>query len=987
MSAVDEARIEQSVKERLAEVEELQRKELDERQLRWLAVVPEWTRSLALACKFPVGAEGLDGMLGRAQRAGLCEVRRERDIADLEDVRFWMPAEIRASLFEEWRSSGARVDDDVREVAAKILDAPQSALGEAASGVLRWAELSNAELSSKIATGEELCRRVDGALGAGRPGAAGEWIRAGESLGRLLGGEMELSAARAREQLSRHYRAVQDLRYLDEFVPRREQIEELKRLMAPSDIWAVHFFGQSGVGKTMLMRYLSNRLPSGEAGAGRRLCAAGRIDFDYIDPRFPLERPTRLLSELAEDLATNITDATQQALHLAFGEAVIRFEAARAEALPSDPLAALESRLFKEVVSAFADFVKSLPSPVLLVLDTCEELAKLHPPGEDVPSIEAMFEIVEQVREQAEDSVRVVFAGRRWLTPEAANRVRGLATPPAVMSMKPRPYMRMHAVRGFTREEAVRYLQVARKLDLDEPMLEAVLENTRDRGKPASTEEVEGPEEKPRYSPIDVALYAGWIKADSTLVPADLGGGNQDVYVDVRIFRRIESAEVRAAIPAAMLLERFDGATIGPALGEDVEARKRVLDGLIEQEWTHLEGGPDPEEIVLSIDRGLLARLQDYFARTLEREREVESAREVLAPHLRRLFEKPTPDVPPDRIDSAVKVLPPEEVARLFDDLAQRIAAEGAWSWGESVCSLLLSPEREPRLPDSVAASVCALYVGVLEHRGATAELNGLRRNVVREARRHPDRHARRALETRGRLSLLAAAASNGGFETVMANAALTRGRLLLASPETALAVAPGLLAAVEALIDAIETRGCSIPADNVSACLAALSATFAQDELVRAYLLTLEGRMRSMLGERKRARAAFSQVSRPHLNAPQPSGYVDWIPPASLRHRILLELLRFRLATGTETVALLRRCEAVAHRQIGIDAAQLLSLALQARLARGEAERDRRGTGRALRGGGRHLRPHRPIASERPASVRLGGRMLAGGRPAAASP
>ena len=106
------------------------------------------------------------------------------------------------------------------------------------------------------------------------------------------------------------------------------------------------------------------------------------------------------------------------------------------------------------------------------------------------------------------------------------------------MSAKPRPYMRMHAVRGFTRREAVSFLRESRGLEIDEAMIEAVLENTLDRGKPAGMEDVEGPGEEPRYSPIDVRLYANWIEWDSTLEPSRSAGGNQDVYVDVRIFRR-----------------------------------------------------------------------------------------------------------------------------------------------------------------------------------------------------------------------------------------------------------------------------------------------------------------------------------------------------------------------------------------------------------------------------------------------------------------
>lgn len=935
MSGFNEAAVDRRVEERYAA---LRHSALESKSLRWLALPPEWTKELADECEFPVDGD-LDGLLLWAQELSLCKVRRERTIADLERVRFWVPTTERASLFEEWRSLGAKVSEDLMEISGRILDAPEGVRRKSATGVLRWAELSRDELSSKVVTGESLGQRVADALDEENPAVAAEWVRAGESLGWLLGGEMELAAARARRRLRRHYREAQDARYLAEFVPREEQIEEVEELLGPSEEWAVHFFGQSGVGKTMLMRFLTNRVSRHQAGSETSFCPAARIDFDHVDPHFPLERPTRLLVELADELASHAMTPAQEAAYLAFEAAATSYEAARIEGVEPDLLAALRSRRFARVVGAFADFTKTLPSPVLLILDTCEELAKLHPAGEEVPSVEAMFEIVEQVHAAAEH-VLVVFAGRRWLTPEAANMDRrGTATPPAVMSLKPRDYLNMHPVRGFTRDEVVRYLRDARKLSIDDAMVEAVLSNTRDRGKPASWKGTEGKDDgEDRYGPSDVDLYSRWIESDPNLRPADLATGNHDAYVEVRIFKRIESPEVMAAIPAAMLLQRFDWSMIEPALKDGGDPR-RALGGLIEQEWTHLEGGPDPEAIVISVDRGLLPRLWDYFDHMPDRRLEVEAARKTLAPHLARLFEGPTSAVRPDQIDAAVRVLDPDDAARLFDRLADQIAAEKAWSWAESVCSLLLAPEREPELPSPLMASACALYVGVLEHRGATADLSALRQTIVARASEHPDRWARVALETRARLGMVAAGTE---LDQTAIRAALTRGRLLLRSPQAGPAVAPALLAAAEALVDAHEADGREFPADNVSQCLAALAWAFRRSEPARAYLLVLEGRLRSALGDRTPALLAFKRASRMYPAGESGLSFVDWVPPASLHHRILFELLRCRISVGTDSHKFLVRCEAMALKGSGVDAAQLLSLVLHARGARGELnERD----------------------------------------------
>lgn len=901
--------------------------------LRWLALLPEWTDQLADSCQFPYGdAVGLEDMLDSFEWAGLCQVRRERDFAGEERIRFWMPDDVRATLLDHEPALREGLPADAHLLAQKIAAAYEDDPDAVDIESVRWAYLASSELATNVATGTSLNSLVKEALAAEDTALAEEWIAVGRALGDLLGGELKLAVERARRQLQLRYRKLQDARLLSNFVEREEQIDEVRELLAPGPTWAVHFIGQSGVGKTMLMRHLTSSGPSSDPF----MCAA-RIDFDYLDPRFPLESPAQLLGELAEDLAANITSASQEARFLAFSEAVTRCESVTRPGTPEhDVLELLQTEHFGQVVATFAAFLETLPQPVVLVLDTCEELAKLRPPGEEVPSIRATFEILEQVH-SATDKVRAVFAGRRWLTKKAANEVRGLATPPAVMGMEPREFMRMYAVRGFTREEVEQYLLEVRGLELGPEMVAAILANTEDRGKPASMAETEGPDEEPRYSPSDVTLFANWIAREPELEPGDLVGGNLDPFIDVRIFQRISSPEVIAAIPAALLLGRFNGEMIAPALGGKPGARERVLKELVEHEWTHLEGGPGLEDIVLSVDRGLLRRLRAYFDRTEDRVRQLEATRAALEPGLARMFERPPGEVRPDLIDSAVKALPPRRTAELLDDLANRVAQTGSWSWAESVCDLLLAPEREPPLDRSLTASAGALYLASLRHRNAGGELAALWATVVRTANLHPDRGMRRVLETRGRLGSVVSAAGNGGAELTWAKAALTRGRLLLSFPGDEDAVAPGLLAAVEALIDSREARGHPIPADNVRACLNRLARHFEHSEIVRAQLLALSGRMEALEGNWAEARLLFDRLERRSLDGDPPNA-ADWVAPGSMRHRVLLELLRFRLADLNESRRLLNRCEKAAlEHSGGADAAQLLSLALQGRLARGE--------------------------------------------------
>lgn len=936
---LDKATLTREVEERQAALFEERLSSFDADLLRWLALVPEWTDELAIACGFPGAEDGLDQLLERARLAGLCEVRREEDLAGAEAVRFWMPPATRASLLELWQMDPTlRLGREIEAIAGRIFVAHRKDEDLVSPGVLRWAELATSELSGAMATGESLGEQVEISLGREDTGRAGELIFAGESLGQALGAEVEMAASRAQRRLNLHYRRAHDARYLKDFVPRTEQMGELADLIKPGGHWAVHFIGHSGTGKTMLMRYLTSHAED------RPIKSTARIDFDYIDPRFPLECPAQLLYELGVGLAADLGDGTQEALFRSFLEAVTEAEAAEIDTVGHDPLQALQTPEFAEVIASFAQFVNSLPPPVVLILDTCEELAKLHPAGDEVPSIAAMFEILERVQKAASE-VRAIFAGRRWLTHEAANLMRTEAMPGSVMSMKPRPYMRMHEVRGFTRREVVDYLGQVCDRRLTDAMLETVLEITADAGSVPSFGESRKVVDEPRFNPTDVALLGGWLAADPTVTPGDLAGGNLDPYVEQRILGRLrDSPEVLAAIPAAILLQRFDSATIWPALGRDSDTRHEAFNGLLEQEWTHLDGGVDPGKVAIQVDRGTLPRLRSYYERLPERMQLLDNARSTLAPHLMRLIEQAPAGSTPDAIDAALRLLPSAEAVRRFDRMAARVAATASWPWAEELCARLLSPERNPPLDPGLEPSVGALYVAALRHRSAGVNLRSLWEAVAESAPQHPDPEQRLALEVRGRLGALAAAAANGGFERREAERVLAAGSALPAIWQVDSPLPFSLLAAAEALVDATETRRYPIPVEAVEDCLELLLERFAKVEPLRAFVLALAGRMQTLCGNWAVADEAFDRVERLDLRYDgDRAGFADWIPPDSIQHRILLELLRFRLADGGDPRRLLDSCEEAAREggPDNADSRRLLSLVLQAKLASGTVDEE----------------------------------------------
>ena len=154
----------------------------------------------------------------------------------------------------------------------------------------------------------------------------------------------------------------------------------------------------------------------------------------------------------------------------------------------ADPLASIRRAEFQDALDAFCDLLRPLPEPVLLILDTCEELAKLSPSGAMLPSLMAAFEILEYVHKKVA-SVRVIFAnGRRllalsgetqpdgsagWYVDEAATAAKGHLP-------KCKGYLRIHQLRGFDRQDPETLLHSKSGRKLDGAMMKAVSARSRE---------------------------------------------------------------------------------------------------------------------------------------------------------------------------------------------------------------------------------------------------------------------------------------------------------------------------------------------------------------------------------------------------------------------------------------------------------------------------------------------------------------------------
>ena len=286
-----------------------------------------------------------------------------------------------------------------------------------------------------------------------------------------------------------------------------------------SPAWALHYLGIGGAGKTMLLRYITN--PEDENGRSHERVVS-RIDFDHLSPDYPVRRPGQLLLDLAVELRLFARSTQEEMLFDKISRTVEELhELLGAAPPPTNPLANVERPEFERIVVGFCDLLRVLPPPVVLMLDTCEELARVPVLQGILPSVEATFRIMERVHAQV-DSVRVVFAGRRPIAssghgwelhasgesdaPGAPAAQRGLR-----QFLRPRAFLALHEIRGLSREAAHRFLVGRLDRKLNPPLEEAIFKRSLDVGRPprsSGTDGVPGADnEDERYSLFDLDLY------------------------------------------------------------------------------------------------------------------------------------------------------------------------------------------------------------------------------------------------------------------------------------------------------------------------------------------------------------------------------------------------------------------------------------------------------------------------------------------------
>jgi len=891
----------------------------------------EEERIWALARLVPVVAE-------RARRRLIDEaLALSEQLDDAGTVTFWIPEGARGELLAELQRRGFNwLRVQVVIIARAVLDARQRVTAAIPPALARWAELA-ASVEADRTDGStrqvaaQLDRRIDGLLDVGDTGQALTWLDTARALAPLLGGEFEVSVLANTRRVELVHRRWLDRRRLERFLHRDEQIVAFGALLrqpaAEGDPWALHYLGVGGVGKTMLIRYLT----AVEAPAANAVTS--RIDFDHLNPDFPRRRPAQILVELATDLEAQAQDSR---LDYLFRRAWEYLQEINARARP----AAVADDDFAAALRAFAGFLQALDRPVVLVLDTCEELEKFRPAGGRLEQLEATFQILEALHQQV-PALRVVLAGRRPL----ARAGHGWRLPPGpagqgnVLLPESKPYLLLHDVRGFDRTEAERFLINHAGLRADRALLEAILERSPDPGSAADLFWDDGhrPPQVPRYNPFDLDLYAGWVRAEPGMDAAALRGGGSDHYVEARIVGRLKNPEVERLLPAVLALRRFDRDMLRLAFDGAEDALVDAERELASSEWIDVQPDAALDTTFLEVDRSLHPRLEAHFQR--ERRGELATASRRLAPGLAAMVDSRRPDrLSVEHVAAALRLLDPPDAARLVDRLAMRVIEDAAWGWAATVGERLLaldSPLADHAHP--AAAGLRAMLASALLHQDPDRDLVELWAVVEQTAANHPDPEVGTWLAQRAFLKLLT---PESGRERLAPLAASLRepGTTPEADRRRQI-LTGGALSALQNLLDLAEASDdpSQLPAQAVFRDVAAPGVGTG----AAAFAEMLGARSRLLRGDFDAARAGFEAAVaglEPEEQADDPSLTswlrADWEPPADLNARIWLEAVRNPLAAATPAFA--DPDWMPPDRPVGIDAERLASVVLDRRLAHG---------------------------------------------------
>lgn len=781
----------------------------------------------------------------------------------------------------------------------RIGDAP----GAKPPVLARWAELARDLASGPEHVAEQVIAQVRAACESGAPGSVLDLIEAAETLGEVVGEPIATAARIARHRVTLEYRNQPERSHLERFVPRPRALAAFDAVMAPEGPWALHYVGVGGVGKTSLIRHLTLDL------ARARGLTVARVDFDYLSPDYPSKDPGALVAEIVRELSMSIDSALQDKLGLDVLHQLLVLKQTAPRVTADHPLAAISWSEFEALLGYVGSFLANIPHPVI-VLDTCEELTKLDPVGGVIPSVEATFRLIEELHRRA-PALRVIFAGRRLLCRAGAGW-QASGAPDGVALSAERSYLALHELRGFDRAEAeaaiAKILPPERLTDRE--LIEALCAASPETGRVNWL--VDDGDHAPHYSPFELSLNAQWVRADAQVNAATIRRGDLDPYIEQRIVNRM--GELRRLLPAIAILRRFDLTTFAEIEDRPVGEVQPIFEMLAGHEWMRprQEPGRGP---LLEASAEIVARLERWL-RKADREAWAAAQAAISERVGPRVRERGLLGVPRDVVDAVFRALPELEAVEWWLELEGRLG--DGWAALIELTGDLMSERGaasgEASLLDAaVRASRASAMIHVQPEVdiGAQWELVGAIADRL-TARGINQRAARAAwiLSRRARLGVTAADARASRQSAPEAVAAIIEESLRF---ERAREIETSIIAAVEAIVEHAErgdpdvmlhvlypavgklapsTGGLDAFVRLLRARMELLGVSDPRDSLVstgRAPVWhQLIERGLEMAGDGL-ATDAFMEVS----DWKVPDTTLDWKPPALMKARAALELIR----------------------------------------------------------------------------------------------
>jgi hypothetical protein len=895
-------------RERTVVAEQLRRERAErtagipDRSLVWLALAPLWTVHLADMCEFPTGGRSPSELFELLHQEGLCgRVVIEPELADdalsigEPVIRYHMADTTRAQVLERHLGDPNRgaewLRDELHEIGRRIVQA-QAAGTPVSRPVTRWAELA-AKASQPTEDARLLSSNVDRLLESDRSAEALRWIEAALPLETQLGGELTSAVARASRRLELFHRRRHDRQALERYQVRSDQVAAFRELLdGPDDQWALHYVGPAGLGKTMLMRYISTTVdPS------RVACA--RIDFDYLNPDYPRQKPGLLLDQLAEELRLYAGEGADRQFGR-FDVDVKRLHARREVSPVSRPRGAIWDYDLERVLKNFAAAVRGLPQPVLM-LDTCEELAKLRPDGTVPANVQATFEMLERLHDRV-PKIRVVFGGRRPLASSGAGGWQS-----ANSKHPKRPYLRLHEMQGFPPDEAQRFLRSAGvRSELIVPILGKTAYSPEHSPYiwPDRRDQAVGGRRTKHYHPYDLKFYALWAREDPHLTATDLQDERANGYIELRIVRRLrqQHSDLDGLLPAVALLGRFDPATLRSVSTANDETFESIVEELANQEWIDRQ----PSQF-LRVEPSLWQRLLEYCKQ--KRPGPLENARSRAADHLSSVtLKRRLSDLAITHFDSVVRLLEkePERAQAWWAKVEARLADEGAWDWGLELTRYLLGDDgaaakREPggaRAENRLRSSILLTHAGLQSKVESIAPDELFWLEFRTSLRRLPDTEATAMLRHRAQAAQLASEMVSGQPPAdPKLLSSLEPGLRYLAAHPADEQLAGALLAAVESAVEHPQGQP-STAAISFAERLTKVSKSskVAPELLTAAYTqaakLAQQGSLGSTEGESCLSLHKLA-LQVPASNQPTKQRWLHWNAPDDVGARAQLEFIR----------------------------------------------------------------------------------------------